>query len=110
VFPVVIPDNMKSIVIHAEKCVPRFNDVFLEYAQDRGFVIDAATDQERRVLIEELLEWVTVLPDQLEVTVTGAPPLAVSYGEVGLKESQIVGVGGGRAQSGTTHWRLRPMA
>ena len=54
-----------------------------------------ATDQERRILIEELLEWVTVFPDHLEVTVVGTPPLAVAYGEVGLKESQIVGVGGG---------------
>jgi len=53
-----------------------------------------ATDQERRILIEELLEWVTVFPDHLEVTVVGTPPLAVAYGEVGLKESQIVGVGG----------------
>ena len=42
VFPVVIPDNMKSIVIEAENCAPRFNDVFLEYAQSRGFYIDAA--------------------------------------------------------------------
>jgi transposase len=42
VFPVVIPDNMRSIVIHAEHCAPRFNDSFVEYAQDRGFVIDAA--------------------------------------------------------------------
>ena len=42
VFPVVIPDNMKSIVIEAESTAPRFNDVFLEYAQERGFVIDAA--------------------------------------------------------------------
>ncbi|MGH9045941.1 MAG: IS21 family transposase [Acidimicrobiales bacterium] len=42
VFPVVIPDNMKSIVITAEHTAPRFNDVFLEYAQSRGFVIDAA--------------------------------------------------------------------
>ena len=42
VFPVVIPDNMKSIVIEAENTAPRFNDVFLEYAQSRGFVIDAA--------------------------------------------------------------------
>jgi transposase len=42
VFPVVIPDNMKSIVIEAENTAPRFNDVFLEYAQERGFVIDAA--------------------------------------------------------------------
>jgi len=42
VFPVVIPDNMKSIVVKAENTAPRFNDVFLEYAQSRGFMIDAA--------------------------------------------------------------------
>lgn len=42
VFPVVIPDNMKSIVVEAEHTAPRFNDVFLEYAQARGFSVDAA--------------------------------------------------------------------
>jgi transposase len=42
VFPVVIPDNMKSIVITAEDTGPRINDAFMEYAQSRGFVIDAA--------------------------------------------------------------------
>ena len=42
VFPVVIPDNMRSIVVHAEHTAPRFNDTFIEYAQARGFVIDAA--------------------------------------------------------------------
>ncbi len=42
VFPVVIPDNMKPIVITADNVAPRFNDVFVEYAQSRGFVIDAA--------------------------------------------------------------------
>jgi len=42
VFPVVIPDNMGSIVVEAENCAPRFNDVFFEYAQSRGFSIDAA--------------------------------------------------------------------
>lgn len=42
VFPVVVPDNMASIVAKAENTAPRFNDVFLEYAQSRGFVIDAA--------------------------------------------------------------------
>jgi hypothetical protein len=31
-FPVVIPDNMKSIVIRAKNPAPRFNYVFLEYA------------------------------------------------------------------------------
>ncbi len=42
VFPVVIPDNMRSVVIVAENTAPRFNDVFLEYAQARGFLIDPA--------------------------------------------------------------------
>lgn len=42
VFPVVIPDNMASIVVEAENTAPRFNDVFFEYAQSRGFAIDAA--------------------------------------------------------------------
>ena len=42
VFPIVIPDNMSPIVTEAENTAPRFNDVFLEYAQSRGFLIDAA--------------------------------------------------------------------
>ena len=33
---------MKSIVIEAENCAPRLNDVFMEYAQARGFMVDAA--------------------------------------------------------------------
>jgi len=42
VFPVVIPDNMRSIVIEAENTAPRFNDTFIEYAQSRGFAVDTA--------------------------------------------------------------------
>jgi transposase len=42
IFPVVIPDNMGSIVVGADPIAPRFNDVFLEYAQARGFFIDPA--------------------------------------------------------------------
>lgn len=56
-------------------------------------VWEAAEAQERRVLVEELIEWVTVFPDHLEVTVAGAPTLNVLYPEVGLKGSEIVGVG-----------------
>jgi len=58
-------------------------------------VWEEANGQERRVLIEELLDSVTVLPDHLEVTVHGAPRLNVLLEEVGLVESQISGVGGG---------------
>jgi hypothetical protein len=61
---------------------------------DLKAVWSAAKDSERRVLVEEFLEWVTVFPDHLEVSVIGAPPLNVLLGEVGLKESEIVGVGG----------------
>ncbi|HSS09719.1 MAG TPA: IS21 family transposase [Acidimicrobiales bacterium] len=42
IFPVVIPDSMKAIVDEADNLAPRLNDTFLEYAQSRGFVIDAA--------------------------------------------------------------------
>lgn len=52
-----------------------------------------ADDAERLVLVEELVEWVTVFLDHLEVTVTGAPALNVLYGEVGLKEPDFVGNG-----------------
>lgn len=42
VFAVVIPDNMSGIVDKANPTEPRINWAFSEYAQSRGFVIDAA--------------------------------------------------------------------
>lgn len=42
VFRVVVPDNMKTIVLTADPVAPRLNEGFLEYAQARGFVIDPA--------------------------------------------------------------------
>ena len=42
VFATVIPDNMKTIVVRADALEPRLNQAFVEYAQDRGFVIDPA--------------------------------------------------------------------
>jgi site-specific DNA recombinase len=55
-----------------------------------------ATDLERRVLVEELLESVAMYPDHLEVTVSGAPRLNVTLEEVGLTGGwQFRGVGGG---------------
>jgi hypothetical protein len=51
------------------------------------------------VLVEELVEKVAVFPDDLEVTITGAPRLNVGLAEVGLggKQSENVGVGGSNA-------------
>lgn len=74
----------------------RFEEVAaLLQSLDVEAVWNVAEDHERRVLVEELIEWVTVFPDHLEVTVTGALPLNILYPEVGLKGSEIVGVGGG---------------
>lgn len=42
VFATLIPDNMKTIVEHADALEPRLNQAFVEYAQARGFVIDPA--------------------------------------------------------------------
>ncbi|MST32045.1 IS21 family transposase [Acidimicrobiaceae bacterium USS-CC1] len=42
VFKVVIPDNMSTAVTTADNIDPRLNQAFVEYAQDRGFVIDPA--------------------------------------------------------------------
>jgi hypothetical protein len=35
----------------------------------------------------------TVFSDRVEFTVAGAPPLIIPYGELGLRELEIVGVG-----------------
>jgi transposase len=40
VFHVLIPDNTKAIVAEADPISPRITDVFQEYAQARGFLID----------------------------------------------------------------------
>ena len=56
----------------------------------------AATEVERRVLIDEFIEEILVLPDYLDVKVEGAPPLHVRHQEVGLNESGLDRVGGGK--------------
>jgi site-specific DNA recombinase len=79
------------------------NDLELRFEQVAAILNDLdidqvwakADDDERRILVEELIESITVLPDHLEVKVSGAPVLNVLYGEVGLKVPEIVGVGGG---------------
>jgi len=42
VFKTLIVDNTKAIVHEADRLAPRLNLGFLEYAQARGFHIDAA--------------------------------------------------------------------
>ena len=76
----------------------------------------AATEVERRVLIDEFIEEISVLPDYLDVKVHGAPPLHVRYQEVGMKGSGFDRVGGpdsqdpiGGSSPGTRSDDQRPM-
>ena len=55
-----IPDNLTSVVTKADALEPRLNEAFVEYAQSRGFVIDAArvrtpTDKPR---VERMVQFV----------------------------------------------------
>jgi hypothetical protein len=55
---------------------------------------EAAEDRERHVIIQNMVESVTVFPDHMEVKIVGSPALHVLYTEVGLKGSENVQVGG----------------
>ena len=55
-------------------------------AFDFDMIWEDANDKELRVLVEELIESITIHADRLEVTVTGAPPLLVNLNEVGLRD------------------------
>ena len=61
---------------------------------DINAVWESAEDQERRVLVEELLEWANRVSGSLGSHRDRASPLNALYGEVGLTESDLVGVGG----------------
>jgi len=86
----------------------RFDEVAeLLAALDIHAVWDEATDRERRVLIEDLLDAVYVHPDHLRVVACGAPPLKVELTEVGLRPPAGMGlcVSEGRSEP-RDHWHL----
>jgi site-specific DNA recombinase len=64
-------------------------------ATDLRALWQAATQQERRILLDELLAGITIHHDRLAVEIHGAPPLNVAFAEVGLRDSEFRGVGGG---------------
>ena len=53
------------------------------------------------MLVEEVVESVSILPDHLAVTVAGAPQLNARLAQVGLKELRVV-VSGARLDAGAT--------
>jgi site-specific DNA recombinase len=60
---------------------------------DMDAVWAEADERERRVFVENLVEWIKVFPDHLEVKVVGSPTINVLFSEVGLKVPENVRVG-----------------
>jgi site-specific DNA recombinase len=68
-----------------ERLLERFEEVAAVLAEmDIERLWEAATEQERRVLVEEMVEAVAIFPDHLEVKIEGAPKLNIALREVGL--------------------------
>jgi hypothetical protein len=81
---------------NAEAMVDRFEDVArLLNEIDMPVLWNAATEVERRALVDDLLDDLWVFPDHLEVGITGAPKMNVLLSEVGLRYSGNARVGGG---------------
>ncbi len=67
----------------------RFEEVAATLAAlDVPVLWDAATQAERRALVEELVNEAAMYPDHLEVAISGAPRLNVLLSEVGLAKSR----------------------
>jgi hypothetical protein len=65
--------------------VEKFEQVAALLAElDLDAIWNAATEQERRTLLDEMIDRVTLYPDHLEVHVHGTPRLNVTLAEVGL--------------------------
>ncbi len=79
-------------VRQADDVVQKFEEVAaLLAALDVEAVWKEATQDERRVLVHELLEEVALFPDHLEVAVAGAPRLNVTLEEVGVQNCGVRG-------------------
>jgi hypothetical protein len=67
-----------------------------------------ASDAERRVLVEELVDSIAMYPDHLEVTVSGVPRMNLTLEEVGLTGGgwQFCGVGGPKSSDCRPDLRL----
>ena len=46
---------------------------------------EEATSEEKRTLVEDLLDSICIYPDQITVQVAGAPPIVVTLAEAGLR-------------------------
>jgi site-specific DNA recombinase len=104
-------DEQEQSVRRDDALTQRFEEVVTTLADlDIDAIWQEATEQEKRVLVEEMVEQVSMYPDHLEVVVAGAPPLTVTLEEVGLQGMQTVGASGGtRTPTGRwAHWDLNP--
>ena len=91
---------------HREELAERFAEASGVLADfDLDEIWDEATADERRTIVEDLLDSVLFYPYQLMVQVLGAPPILVTLEEAGLRVgTRICCVGG--PTSTIPDWRL----
>lgn len=66
-----------------------------------------ATEAERKILVEDLVDEIRIYGDRITVQVAGAPPIIVMPDEVGLRAGSRPMVSETRSnRSATKHWRL----
>lgn len=74
---------------------------------DFDAIWEEATEAERRILVQDLVDEVRLYPDGITVQVAGAPPILVLPEEVGLRPGSSSVVSETRRDSSATmHWRL----
>ncbi len=97
-------EAVRIAIGHEQEKQVEANELALRFEQVAAILRDLdlnqiwaeATEQERRALVDELVERVIVFPDHLEVGIFGAPKLNVTLSEVGLgTQSENACVGGG---------------
>ena len=90
-------DSLKREEVQRELVADRFEEIAeMLSTLDLDAMWESATEGERRTLVEELVDSICIYPDQLTVTVAGAPPIVVTLAEVGLRAgiSPVVSEGG----------------
>lgn len=85
VFRTVIPDNLSAVVDKANPTEPRLNQAFVEYAQDRGFVVDAARVRhpQDKGLASQCTSWVVSVTYSLGWLALGGLPVFLNGGTAG---------------------------
>ena len=86
-----------------------FEDVARHLADlDIEEIWQEATERERWIIASDLLDWIAIHPDHLEIKVSGAPRMNLTLQEVGLTGGSSFQRVGERTRTSTPNKGTRP--